>query len=322
MTPTRLVLATRRSALALAQARAFARDLTLKLPGLVIEELHVVTTGDKVQNVPLSEVGGKGLFTKEIEEALDRGEAHFAVHSFKDVPAEISPKFTIACVPRRADPRDVLAIRTGSGLASLPRGAKVGTSSLRRALQLSIARPDLVILPLRGNVDTRLRKLDAGEFDAIVLAAAGLARLGLSERVTEALDPTLVVPAPGQGALALECRAGDESTRAALAAMSDPDTEIAVACERGVMHAVGGNCTVPFGAYAVRDGEQMRLTAVLALAGGSPTNTTAGGSPALSTPGAAPPAPPLRVERTDPWPRTPAEAEKIGREAGKTLLNR
>ena len=325
MTPTRLVLATRRSALALAQARAFARDLTLKLPGLVIEELHVVTTGDKVQTIPLSEVGGKGLFTKEIEEALDRGEAHFAVHSFKDVPAEISSKFAIACVPKRADPRDVLVIRTGGGLASLPRGAKVGTSSLRRALQLSIARPDLIMLPLRGNVDTRLRKLDAGEFDAIVLAAAGLARLGLSERITEALDPTLVVPAPAQGALALECRADDEGTRAVLAAMSDPDTEIAVACERGVMHAVGGNCTVPFGAYAFRDGEQMRLTAVLALADGSPTNTAVGSSgsanPAVLPAGAAP-APPRRVERTDPWPRTSAEAEKIGREAGKTLLNR
>jgi hydroxymethylbilane synthase len=177
---------------------------------------------------------------------------------------------------------------------------------LRRALQLSIVRPDLVILPLRGNVDTRLRKLDGGEFDAIVLAAAGLARLGLSERITEALDPTLVVPAPGQGALAIECRAGDDATRAALAAMSDPDTEIAVACERGVMHAVGGNCTVPFGAYAVRDGGDLRLTAILASADGSPES----------------PAPPQRVERTAPWPATPARAAEIGREAGKTLLKR
>jgi hydroxymethylbilane synthase len=310
MNPSRLVLATRRSALALAQARAFARDLTLRFPGLVIEELHVVTTGDKVQNVPLSEVGGKGLFTKEIEEALDRGDAHFAVHSFKDMPAEISPKFAIACVPKRADPRDVLVTRSGRGLSALAEGAKVGTSSLRRALQISIARPDLEILPLRGNVDTRLRKLDAGEFDAIVLAAAGLARLGLSERVTEALDPTLVVPAPAQGALALECRADDEETRATLAAMSDPETEIAVACERGVMEAVGGNCTVPFGAYAVREGDQMRLTAVLAPGDGSPVKSGAG---RLSAP--------TRVSRTTPWPRTPAEAAAIGREAGKTLLS-
>ena len=300
MTPTRLVLATRRSALALAQARAFARDLAAHWQGLAIEELHVVTTGDKVTTVPLSEVGGKGLFTKEIEEALDRGDAHFAVHSFKDVPAEISPKFVIACVPRRVDARDVLVTRSGAGLHALPAGAKVGTSSLRRAMQLGLARPDLSVLALRGNVDTRLRKLDSGELDAIVLASAGLARLGLSARVTEALDPALVIPAPGQGALAIECRSGDEATRSALAPLSDPETEIAVACERGVMHAVGGSCTVPFGAYAVRDGQSLRLKAILAGA-----------------PGAAPP---HRIERTFLWPTSPAEAGEIGREAGKALL--
>jgi hydroxymethylbilane synthase len=299
MSPTRLVLATRRSALALAQARAFARDLAARWPGLAIEELHVVTTGDKVTTVPLSEVGGKGLFTKEIEEALDRGDAHFAVHSFKDVPAEISPKFIVACVPRRADARDVLVTRSGAGLSALPAGAKVGTSSLRRAVQLGLARPDLTVLALRGNVDTRLRKLDTGELDAIVLAAAGLARLGLSARVTEALDPALVIPAPGQGALAIECRSGDETTRAALAPLSDPETEIAVACERGVMHAVGGSCTVPFGAYAVREGKSLRLNALLAGAAG---------------------APPHRIERTLLWPANPEEAAVIGREAGRALL--
>ena len=300
MTPTRLVLATRRSALALAQARAFARDLAAHWQGLAIEELHVVTTGDKVTTVPLSEVGGKGLFTKEIEEALDRGDAHFAVHSFKDVPAEISPKFVIACVPRRADARDVLVTRSGAGLHALPAGAKVGTSSLRRAMQLGLARPDLSVLALRGNVDTRLRKLDSGELDAIVLASAGLARLGLSARVSEALDPALVIPAPGQGALAIECRSGDEATRAALAPLSDPETEIAVACERGVMHAVGGSCTVPFGAYAVRDGQSLQLKAILAGASGA--------------------APPHRIERTFLWPTSSTEAGEIGREAGKALL--
>jgi hydroxymethylbilane synthase len=299
MIPTRLVLATRRSALALAQARAFARDLTAHWPGLAIEELHVVTTGDKITTVPLAEVGGKGLFTKEIEEALDREEAHFAVHSFKDVPAEISPKFTIACVPRRADPRDVLVTPSGATLAALPARARIGTSSLRRAMQLELARPDLTIVPLRGNVDTRLRKLDSGDLDAIVLASAGLVRLGLSARATELLDPKLVVPAPGQGALAIECRASDAATRAALAALSDPETEIAVACERGVMHAVGGSCTVPFGAYAVRDGDALRLTAVLASAAAGP---------------------PKRLERTLPWPSSPAQAAEIGREAGKALL--
>ena len=299
MNPTRLVLATRRSALALAQARAFARDLAAHWPGLVIEELHVVTTGDKVTTVPLAEVGGKGLFTKEIEEALDRGDAHFAVHSFKDVPAEVSSKFVIACVPRRADPRDVLVARSGAGLSALPSGARVGTSSLRRAMQLALARPDLTVVPLRGNVDTRLRKLDTGELDAIVLASAGLVRLGLSARATEALDPALVIPAPGQGALAIECRAGDETTQAALAPLSDPETEIAVACERGVMHAVGGSCTVPFGAYAFREGGTLQLRAILAGPAG---------------------APPHRITRTIPWPPSPAQAVELGKEAGKALV--
>jgi hydroxymethylbilane synthase len=299
MSPTRLVLATRRSALALAQARAFARDLGAHWPGLTVEELHVVTTGDKVTTVPLAEVGGKGLFTKEIEEALDRGDAHFAVHSFKDVPADVSPKFAIACVPRRADARDVVVTRSGAKLEELPSGARVGTSSLRRAMQLALLRPELTIVPLRGNVDTRLRKLDTTELDAIVLAAAGLARLGLSSRATEALDPTRVIPAPGQGALAIECRAGDDATRAALAPLSDPDTEIAVACERGVMHAVGGSCTVPFGAYAIREGGTLRVNAVLAGPAGAPPN---------------------RIERTISWPRTAAEAAEVGREIGKALL--
>jgi hydroxymethylbilane synthase len=299
MNPARLVLATRRSALALAQARAFARDLAARWPGLQIEELHVVTTGDKVTTVPLAEVGGKGLFTKEIEEALDREDAHFAVHSFKDVPAEVSPKFVIACVPRRADARDVLVTRSGATFDALPAGARIGTSSLRRAMQLELARRDLKVVPLRGNVDTRLRKLDTGELDAIVLASAGLSRLGLSHRATEVLDPKRFVPAPGQGALAIECRAGDAATRAALAALSDPETETAVACERGVMHAVGGSCTVPFGAYAFRDGESLRLSAVLARATGGP---------------------PKRLERSVTWPSSVAQAAEIGREAGKALL--
>ena len=298
MSPTRLVLATRRSALALAQARAFAHDLAAHWPGLAIEELHVVTTGDKVTTVPLAEVGGKGLFTKEIEEALEREDAHFAVHSFKDVPAEVSPKFVIACVPRRADARDVLVTRSGARFDALPAGARIGTSSLRRAMQLELARRDLTLVPLRGNVDTRLRKLDSGELDAIVLASAGLQRLGLSARVTELLDPTRVIPAPGQGALAIECRAGDAATTAALAALSDPETEIAVACERGVMHAVGGSCTVPFGAYAFRDGDSLRLSAILAGA--------AAGKP-------------HRLERSVAWPSSVAQAAEIGREAGKAL---
>jgi hydroxymethylbilane synthase len=299
MTVSRLVLATRRSPLALAQARAFANDLRARFPGLLVEELLVVTTGDKVTNVPLAEVGGKGLFTKEIEEALDRGDADFAVHSFKDVPAELSPKFAVACVPRRADARDALISKSGAELSRLAFGAKVGTSSLRRSIQLSLARPDLLIVPLRGNVDTRLRRLDQGELDAIVLARAGLERLGLASRISETLDPEVVIPAPGQGALAIECRAADTDTRGVLDALSDRESEIAVACERGVMAAVGGNCNVPFGAYAARSGDVLRLSSMLA---GSDGNA------------------PRRVVRAVPWPVTHEQATEVGREVGRALL--
>jgi hydroxymethylbilane synthase len=299
MSLTRLVLATRRSALALAQARAFARDLVLRHPGLVVDELQVVTTGDKVTDVPLANIGGKGLFTKEIEEALDHEEADFAVHSFKDVPAELADRFAIACVPGREDARDVLVTKSGAKLDDLPAGARVGTSSLRRSIQLSLARPDLEIVPFRGNVDTRLRKLDAGEVDAIVLARAGLMRLGLVDRVTETLDVRVVIPAPGQGALAVECRAGDAATAAILATLSDPETEVAVACERGVMAAVGGNCNVPFGAYAWRAAGGLALRAMLANTDGSNIR---------------------RTRRDVPWPKSKEQAAEVGREAGKSLL--
>jgi hydroxymethylbilane synthase len=300
MSDGKLVLATRRSALALAQARAFARELEAKTPGLAVTELQVVTTGDKVQTVPLAQVGGKGLFTKEIEEALDREEADFAVHSFKDVPAELSEKFVIACVPRRVDPRDVLVSKSGAKLSELPAGAKVGTSSLRRGLQVSLVRPDLTVVPLRGNVDTRLRKLDEGELDAIMLARAGLERLGLAARVTETIDTNLVIPAPGQGALAIECRSSDRATQGVLGKLSDLETEIGVACERGVMKTVGGNCNVPFGAHAWRRGDELVLLAFLAAADGKN---------------------PRRLERVFPWPGTPAEAASVGREAAKSLLD-
>jgi hydroxymethylbilane synthase len=300
MNAQKVVLATRRSALALAQARAFARDLEKRWPGLTVEELLVVTTGDKVTDVPLSQVGGKGLFTKEIEEALLAGRAHFAVHSCKDVPAELAPAFAIACMPRRADARDVVVTKSGGKLLELPQGARVGTSSLRRALQLSAVRPDLAIVPLRGNVDTRLRKLDSGELDAIVLARAGLVRLGLDKREVDAVDPDVLIPAPGQGALAIECRSDDASTRELLAALSDGETEIAVACERGVMESVGGNCNVPFGAYAVRSGEEINVRAMLAATDGPK---------------------PRRLARTAPWPATVAQAADLGRALGQELLH-
>jgi hydroxymethylbilane synthase len=298
MSPKKLILATRRSALALAQARAFARALEVAVGDLTVEELHVVTTGDKVVDVPLSKVGGKGLFTKEIEQALAAKEAHFAVHSFKDVPAELADDFAIACVPKRADPRDVLVSRTGAGLDELPKGAKVGTSSLRRRIELSAARPDLAIVEMRGNVDTRLRKLDEGQFDAIVLARAGLDRLGLSARVTQNLDPGRCIPAAGQGALAIECRADDEATRAILATMRDEETSVAVACERGVMATVGGSCAVPFGAYARREGEDMVVRALLARASGERAT---------------------RIERRFAWPGSEGQARAIGENVGREL---
>jgi hydroxymethylbilane synthase len=297
MSERRLVLATRRSALALAQSRAFARALEARVPGLLVDELLVVTTGDKVTDVPLNAIGGKGLFTKEIEEALDRGDAHFAVHSYKDVPAELAPRFTVACVPPRADARDVIVTRRGGGLDALASGSRVGTSSLRRSVQLRAARPDLEYVPLRGNVDTRLRKLDEGQLDGIVLARAGLLRLALDHRATEPLDPARIIPAPGQGALAIECRAGDEATRAVLVCMSDPESEVTVACERGVMQSVGGSCDIPFGAYAVRVDGQLFVRAMLAT--GEHVR---------------------RIERTLAWPEDIATATRDGLEIGRSLL--
>lgn len=299
--PQKLVLATRRSALALAQARAYAKSVQEATPGLEIEELHVVTTGDKILDVSLSKIGGKGVFIKEVEDALLDQRADFAVHSFKDVPAEISDAFTIACIPQRADARDVLVSRTSHKLADLPQGAKVGTSSLRRRLEILASRPDLDLVDIRGNVDTRLRKMDEGEYDAIVLAQAGLDRLGLSARITESLDASLCIPAAGQGALAIQCRAEDETTRALLAKLHHPETAIAVACERGIMAAVGGGCTVPFGAYAVREGEELHLRALLARADGANL---------------------VKIERRFPWPRGEGEAREIGISIGEEMRER
>jgi hydroxymethylbilane synthase len=294
----RLTLATRRSALALAQSRAFARSLERATPDLAIDELHVVTSGDKTQDKPLQDIGGKGLFIKELEEALLDGRAHFAVHSIKDVPAEIAPGLALACVPPREDPRDVLISRSGAKLAELPKGARVGTSSLRRAVALREVRPDLVIEPVRGNVDTRLRKVQEGQFDAIVLALAGLKRLGWEDRATEVLAPEVSLPAIGQGALGIECREGDEVTRQLLAAVADPETSICVAAERAVMAAVEGNCRLPVAAYAVREAFSLRLRAMLADPDGANLR---------------------RGERTIPFPADAREAERSGRELGAEL---
>src|SRR5579863_2100169 len=246
-----LVYATRRSALALAQCRAFCAALAAKHPGLELVEEQVVTSGDRIQDRPLSEVGGKGLFVKEIEEALLERRADFAVHSIKDVPGVLPEGLVIACVPTREDPHDVLVSPRYGTLAALPQGARVGTSSLRRKVALLAARPDLQVVPLRGNVDTRLRKVDAGEADAIVLARAGLVRLGLEDRATSVLEPNVSLPAVGQGALGIEARAKDERVLAVLASLHHAGTATCVAAERGVMEALEGDCKTPLGAHAL-----------------------------------------------------------------------
>ena len=259
----RVIVATRKSALALAQSRAWMKTLS-EATGLETEELHVTTTGDRIQDRALNEIGGKGLFIKEIDEALLDGSAHAAVHSLKDMPAELAPGLALACTPPREDARDVIKTRTGCRFEELPAGAKVGTSSLRRVVQLRCVRPDLQYVPLRGNVDTRLRKCEEGEVDAVVLALAGMNRLGFYDRYTHALEPELCLPAVGQGALAIEIRSEDSELHAALRALNHTETEMAVAAERGVMLAVEGSCQVPVAGYAVRQAEQMWLRAFLA----------------------------------------------------------
>lgn len=290
----RLVYATRGSTLALAQSRAFAA----RLQGCELVEKRVTTSGDRIQDRPLYEVGGKGLFVKEIEESLLDGSADFAVHSLKDVPATLPESLYIACIPAREDPRDVLVAPRHGTLDALPRGARVGTSSLRRAVSLRAARPDLVIVPLRGNVDTRLRKVDAGEVDAVVLARAGLVRLGLAGRATSVLEPEVSLPAVGQGALAIEARRGDARVLAALEPLHDAETATCVAAERGVLAAVGGDCKTPLGAHARRRDGDLELAAFLADADGTRIRRAA--------------------ERTR-WPSSEAEAEAFGRALGGRL---
>jgi hydroxymethylbilane synthase len=293
-----ITYATRRSALALAQCRAFVTRLVAAHPSLQTTELQVVTSGDRIQDRPLSEVGGKGLFVKEIEEALLERRADFAVHSIKDVPALLPAGLAIACVPRREDPRDVLVSPKFGALAALPQGARVGTSSLRRAVALKAKRADLVIVPIRGNVDTRLRKVDAGDCDAIVLARAGLVRLGLAHRATETLSVDVSLPAVGQGALGIECRDDDQAMRTMLASVHDPETATCVAAERGVLAALEGDCKTPIGAHAVRDGSTLHLRAFVADPDGSHFR---------------------EANRQVPWPTTENDAAAIGEDLGRTL---
>jgi hydroxymethylbilane synthase len=267
----KLRIATRRSALALAQSNWVSQQLQHFSPGLSVELVEVVTTGDRIQDVPLAAIGGKGLFVSEVEEVLLRGEAELAVHSLKDVPAELAPGLLLAAIPEREDARDVLVTASGEALDDLVAGARIGTNSLRRRLQLRRQRGDLDYASLRGNVDTRLRKLEAGEYQAIVLAAAGLRRLGLFERPLWPIPIDISVPAVGQGALAIEARAEDSATRELLARLDHGVSRACVEAERAFLAALGGDCHTPLGGHAqlVEDGRRVRFDGwVGALDGG------------------------------------------------------
>jgi hydroxymethylbilane synthase len=264
-------IGTRGSLLALTQSEAVRAALQAAWPGLTVELTIIKTTGDKIQDVPLAKVGGKGLFVKEIEDALLDRSVDLAVHSMKDVPSELPAGLVMGAVPRREDPRDVLVMRTARGLRELSAGAKIGTSSLRRAAQIRKLRPDLEVLNLRGNLDTRLRKVKEGTYDAIVLAAAGLRRMGWESQATVYLDPGEFVPAVGQGALGIEVRQADADVRRLLAPLHDASTAVAVAAERSFLKELQGGCQVPIGGYAwVTDGS-VELTGIIASLDGSET---------------------------------------------------
>jgi len=246
----KLTFATRPSALARWQTQWVIHELQDIYPDLLCEEQIITTQGDTILDKPLPEIGGKGLFTQELEHELLTGNVHCAVHSLKDLPVVAPEGLTIGCIPIRAEVRDALIAKDGYTLATLPRNAIVGTSSLRRAAQLLAARPDLRIQPLRGNVDTRLRKALDGQYDAILLAGAGLTRLRLDAHVTEWLSLEAMLPAPGQGALAVQCRADDETTLGLLGVLDDASTRRAVTAERAFLSGLGGGCAVPVAAYA------------------------------------------------------------------------
>jgi hydroxymethylbilane synthase len=286
-----LVIASRGSQLALWQARWIAG----KLASMGHEcRIHIIkTTGDKITDVPLARVGTKGLFTKEIEEALLEGSADLAVHSLKDLPTELPAGLVLAAVPEREDPRDAIV---GKKLAELPAGAKVGTSSLRRSAQLRKLRPDLQVESVRGNLDTRLRKLDEGQYDAILLAAAGLMRLGWEDRIAEILPVDVMCPAVGQGALAIETRESGAG-RAACEPLDHPETHVAVRAERGVLASLGGGCQVPIGSHATVDGDRVNVLGVVVSPDGSQL---------------------IRASTEGPA----AEAAQLGRAVGAALLER
>ena len=262
-TDSLLKLGTRGSALALWQASWTKGELERRLPDVEVELIPIKTTGDRIQGVPLAQVGGKGLFTKELDEALLDGRIDLAVHSLKDLPFDLSSGTMLAAVTERADPRDAL-VSDGRRLGEMAAGARIGTSSLRRQAQLLYRFPDLAVLPVRGNVDTRLRKLDAGEFDGIILAAAGLKRLGHEARISEYLEADVMLSAIGQGALGLVCRSEDGETRDALRTLDHTATHQAVLAERALMASLDGSCQVPIGGWARIDGDEIVLDGLIA----------------------------------------------------------
>jgi hydroxymethylbilane synthase len=289
-------IATRKSPLALWQARAVGTMLQQRWPAMAVELVELSTEGDRVLDTPLSRIGGKGLFIKELEAALLDGRADLAVHSLKDVTSAFPPGLVLAAVPDREDPRDAWVSPGGVPYAALPRGARVGTSSLRRACQLRAARPDVEVVPLRGNVGTRVRKTAELGLAGAILALAGLRRLGLEGEVTEVLPVEVMLPAVGQGALALECRA-EAPLRAQLEALEHARTRVGVEAERGFLEALEGGCTVPLAAHAVWEGESLWVRGLVGAPDGSEV---------------------LRAERRGP----PAEARALGRSLAAELLDR
>ena len=266
--PSKIIIASRESRLAMWQAVHVQGRLAGLNPGADVVILGMTTRGDQILDRPLSEIGGKGLFIKELEVAMQEGKAHLAVHSMKDVPMVMPEGFVLAAISARENPRDAFVSNRYAGLDELPAGAVVGTSSLRREAILRAKYPQLAIRSLRGNLDTRLRKLDAGEYDAIILAAAGLIRLGLEDRIKSVLTAEQSLPAPGQGALGIELVAGDAAMAAVVAPLDDPDTAHCVKAERAFSRALGGSCQVPLGGYAVMEEGKLWLRGFVATADG------------------------------------------------------
>ena len=266
--PKKLVIASRESALAMWQALHIQARLQALYPNCDVQILGMTTTGDQILDSPLSLIGGKGLFVKELEVALENGSADLAVHSMKDVPMNLPPGFILVATAEREDARDAFVSNNFDSLESLPHGSIVGTSSLRRQSQLQARLPHLKIESLRGNVQTRLRKLDEGQYAAIILAAAGLIRLGLGDRIRAFISPTDSIPAVGQGALGIEIRADRTDLIEVLAPLNHIDTQLCVEAERGFSRALAGSCTVPLGAYALRDGDVINMTGFVASVDG------------------------------------------------------